>query len=292
MAFFRSLESREPPARRLFSDPTADSFLTLPLRIAAAATRLPAVRALVRESLDRLWPGARASGVARTRLIDDALRIAAAQGFEQVVVLGAGFDARSSRIPELADVRLFEVDHPRTFARKRACMAGAGSTRPRHVTWVEADLLNPGLIETLSGAGFDSATRSFFVCEGVTNYLSEEAVRGLLSLVSRCATGSRILFTYVHAEVLTDPSKFHGTDRLNRTLKSDDERWTFGLRPEQLADFLAEQGLELVWDRGSREYRAAYWGERGRHLCGYEFYRAALAEVALVDERGSDAEGQ
>ena len=292
MAFFRSLESREPPTRRLFTDSSADAFLTRPLRIAAGATRIPGVRGFVRGSLDRLWPGARASGVARTRLIDDALRIATSQGFEQVVVLGAGFDMRSSRIPELANVRLFEVDHPRTFARKRACLADAGSTRPRHVTWVEVDLLNPGLIETLSDAGFDPAKRSFFVCEGVTNYLSEEAVRGLLALVSRCATGSRILFTYVHAEVLTDPASFHGTGRLNRTLNSADERWTFGLRPEQLADFLAEQGLELVWDRGSREYRAAYWGERGRHLCGYEFYRAALAEVPLADERGSDAEGQ
>ncbi|HEY2370442.1 MAG TPA: class I SAM-dependent methyltransferase [Polyangiaceae bacterium] len=48
----------------------------------------------------------------RTRYIDDALREAVKGGFDQFVLLGAGFDARALRMPELAPKRVFEIDAP------------------------------------------------------------------------------------------------------------------------------------------------------------------------------------
>jgi len=47
--------------------------------------------------------------VPRTLAIDDAVR---EHGAAQVVVLGAGLDARAWRMPELAQAIVFEVDHP------------------------------------------------------------------------------------------------------------------------------------------------------------------------------------
>jgi hypothetical protein len=40
-----------------------------------------------------------------------------------------------------------------------------------------------------------------------------------------------------------------------------------------------ERGLALLADAGADEYRARYWGERGRRMRGFAFYRVALAEV-------------
>ena len=40
-------------------------------------------------------------------------------GFEQVILLGAGFDARAHRLPCLAQMPVFEVDHPNTLEEKR-----------------------------------------------------------------------------------------------------------------------------------------------------------------------------
>ena len=57
----------------------------------------------------------------RTRVIDDALRKFVARGGRQLVLLGAGYDCRALRMPELADARVFEVDHPATQGHKRAC---------------------------------------------------------------------------------------------------------------------------------------------------------------------------
>lgn len=47
--------------------------------------------------------------VPRTIAIDEAVR---ARPAPQVVILGAGLDARAWRMKELAGVDMFEVDHP------------------------------------------------------------------------------------------------------------------------------------------------------------------------------------
>ena len=48
--------------------------------------------------IDRRWLGARSSGIARTRFIDDTLLKTLQEGIQQVVILGAGFDCRAYRI--------------------------------------------------------------------------------------------------------------------------------------------------------------------------------------------------
>ncbi len=111
MALFRALESTRGPAR-LFDDPFACAFLPGGLRAVAHAARLPPVGELVRRCIDRRWPGVRTSAVARTRYIDDVVTGALRAGATQVVILGAGFDARAYRVPAMARAAVFEVDHP------------------------------------------------------------------------------------------------------------------------------------------------------------------------------------
>src|SRR4051812_28904965 len=48
----------------------------------------------------------------RTLAIDRVVRADVERGVRQVVVLGAGLDARPYRMPELAQSVVFEVDHP------------------------------------------------------------------------------------------------------------------------------------------------------------------------------------
>jgi hypothetical protein len=50
----------------------------------------------------------------RTAAIDQSVREAIAGGATQLVILGAGYDGRAWRLPELAGVKVFEVDHPAT----------------------------------------------------------------------------------------------------------------------------------------------------------------------------------
>jgi methyltransferase (TIGR00027 family) len=280
MALFRALESARGPGRRLFADPYAAAFLGWPLALVARAARLPGVAPRVARFIDQRWPGARSSGVARTRFIDDALTAALADGVGQVVLLGAGFDARAHRLPGIERARVFEVDHPATQARKRALLAGVLPAASERVRWVATDFSRGRLAEAMAAGGWDPDARTFFVWEGVTNYLTEDAVSDTLRWCARAAPGSRVLFTYVHRGVLDDPTAFVGTERLFATLAAVGERWTFGLEPAAVAGFLAARGLVLEEDVGAAEYRARYLGEAARALRGYEFYRIAVARVA------------
>jgi O-methyltransferase involved in polyketide biosynthesis len=89
--------------------------------------------------------------------------------------------------------------------------------------------------------------------------------------------GSYIIFTYVNKHVLENPRSFIGTEKLFRNLSKNDERWTFGFKPEELSDYLAKFGLTVLKDLGASEYRNIYMPDRKELLKGYEFYRVAFA---------------
>ncbi|MGO8946054.1 MAG: SAM-dependent methyltransferase [Ktedonobacterales bacterium] len=279
MALFRALESTSPAEHRLFTDVFAHGFLRPSLRLLVQMARLRLLGILVSQILDWRWPGARTSGIARTRYIDDACLEAIAAGFQQVVILGAGFDARAYRLPGMEKVRVFEVDHPVTLAAKQRLLHHVFAVLPSHVTFVSVDFTEHRLDEVMRIAGFDSTCRTLFLWEGVTNYLSAEAVDAMFHFVRTTASGSRILFTYIHRDVLDHPAAFSGTRSLVRTLRQVGESWTFGFDPDALPAYLQQRGLVLLADVGSVEYRARYLGKAQRHLHGYTFYRLALAEV-------------
>src|SRR5690348_2787058 len=111
MALFRALESsRRPAAARLFDDRYAARLLRGGLAALARVAALPLLGPAVAGLVDWRAPGARSSGVARTRRIDDAIRAARRDGIAQLVLLGAGFDCRAHRLTELAGARVFEID--------------------------------------------------------------------------------------------------------------------------------------------------------------------------------------
>jgi methyltransferase (TIGR00027 family) len=279
MAFFRALESQRPPRQRLFNDPYAACFLSPGFRRALRIASIPVLSRAIPWLADIIIPGARSSGIARTRWIDDALVAALAKGVRQVVILGAGFDCRAFRIPELRAARIFEVDHPQTFATKRAQLAQFIEREPSNLTFVQIDFNCQSLEEVLRQAGFDTSQRSIFLWEGVTNYLTAEAVTSVLRFVASCAAGTELIFTYVHRSALDRPATFPDAKKLLRSLEKIGEPWTFGLLPDEVAGFLQETGLRLRQDVSSRDYRSQFMGRCGRHMNGYEFYRVALADV-------------
>ncbi|HEX2486207.1 MAG TPA: SAM-dependent methyltransferase [Myxococcota bacterium] len=286
MALFRALETLRPPAERLFADPYARAFLP---RAWAAAVRLatlrPVARALER-AIDRRVAGARTSGIARTRLIDDRVTDAVAAGARQVVLLGAGFDTRALRLRELADVPVYEVDRAELLARKEEQLARrVGTSRARRIA-VPVDFLRDDFSRALESAGFERGRPTALLCEGVTNYLDAAAVGALFRFAGRCARGSRFVFTYVHADVIR--GRYAAADLAPLFTRLDElgEPWTFGFLPEELPAFCAERGLYVREDLGAAEYRSLALGARARGLSGYEFYRLAVAEVGRAADRG------
>jgi methyltransferase (TIGR00027 family) len=66
-----------------------------------------------------------------TRHFDEVLLSEIRAGVEQVVLLGAGYDSRPFRFRDaLGDIRVFEIDHPGTQARKRRMLEEIGEPSP------------------------------------------------------------------------------------------------------------------------------------------------------------------
>lgn len=279
MALFRALETALPTERRLFDDPFASRFLSPRLALVARLSGLPVFRTFFPWFIDRRWPGARSSAVARTCFIDTAIGCCLDERVEQLVLLGAGFDSRAYRLPALREMTVFEVDHPDTLASKRRTLERVLSVLPPHVRFVPTDFNQRQLEQAMAVAGYRESVRTVFLWEGVTNYLSEAAVDATLRWCSRAASRSQLIFTYVHRAALENPQAFFGTEKLFATLAAAGEKWTFGIDPSRLSEFLATRGLALERDLGAAEYRRLCFKDAARTMRGYEFYRIAMARV-------------
>ena len=277
MALFRALESSRPPGFRLFHDPYAATFLEGPRRWLYRIARFGPGRRLVEAVLDRGAPGARETGILRTRWID----VAAAAELEkatQLVLLGAGFDMRAYRLSAAASATIFELDYPETSLAKQAILRRALRSLPERVRYVGIDFQRRSVSEVLLQAGFDYTRPACFIWEGVTNYLKAEAVDQTLGEIRRTAAGNLLLFTYIDRGVLDHPDRYASARQLMARLASYGEPWTFGLDPRELAGFLAARGFDLIAESSIEE--TAPPERRGmRSLKGYEFYRLGAARV-------------
>lgn len=289
VALYRALETTETRRAPLFSDPFAKRFLPHELRWAERAARLRPLRRALERYADHRAPGARSSAIGRTRFIDDLVRHRVASGTEQLVILGAGFDTRAHRMPELDETHVFEVDRIETQRVKRARMDDAFDPRRARVTYVPVDFQRDDLGERLRASGWRPDSPTLFIWEGVTNYLSERAVAEVLTFIGSAAPTSAVVFTYIHRGVLDGSARFVGSEKLVANVQRLGEPWTFGLVPDELAAFVAPFGLTVEENLGADEYRRRYLTKSDRGLEGYAFYRIAVCGVAGT-ARGSGAE--
>jgi methyltransferase (TIGR00027 family) len=278
-ALFRTLEASVPERQRLFVDPYARRFLTWPLSLVGGLAVLPGGGRLARRVIDQRWPGMRASVVARTRLIDDTLCSLSNQERGQLVILGAGFDSRPYRLDCVRNVPIFEVDHPDTQGVKRRLLARALPALPPNVSFIPTDFNLHQLGPAMEASGFSRTLPTVFLWEGVTNYLTEDAVDATLRWCAQAVDRGILLFTYVHSDVLTHPEMFVGAQRMHATLAKVDELLTFGMDPAVMGPYLAQRGLDRQWDLGAEEYRGRYFGARAEAMVGHEFYRVVMARL-------------
>jgi methyltransferase (TIGR00027 family) len=131
--------------------------------------------------------------VPRTVRIDDAIRGRTAG---QLVVLGAGLDGRAWRLGELADVDVFEIDHPQSQRDKRE-RVGERPPTSRSLHYVPVDLARDPLADALATAGHRPDAETTWVWEGVVPYLDKADVTATVSAIAeRSAPGSALIVNY------------------------------------------------------------------------------------------------
>src|SRR5882672_5169852 len=106
---------------------------------AVQALSHPALRWAARLAERATVPGLLLHFMLRKRWIEEAVRAALAEGCEQVVVVGAGFDTLALRLSrEFRSATFVEIDHPATQASKMRAIERTGA--PGNLRFVPADL--------------------------------------------------------------------------------------------------------------------------------------------------------
>lgn len=165
---------------------------------------------------------------------------------EQFVLLGAGHDTRACG-PLVPDgVARFELDHPRVQALKRSSLREAGIETPG-VTFVPVDFGREDAFEKLTASGYDPGRKTAFLWEGVTLYLSEDAVRKTLRGVREHAAPGSVVVADVYGERMLRLARGKAA---RKTLEYTDEGFDFGLSfatdwEKTLRDFLDSESLTL-----------------------------------------------
>ncbi|MGH9230076.1 MAG: SAM-dependent methyltransferase [Acidimicrobiales bacterium] len=194
--------------------------------------------------------------VIRTRFYDDFVRAASADGCRQVVVLGAGLDARAFRLDWPAGTRLFELDLPDVLGFKQRVLSSEGAEpRCTRIT-IEVDLQTDWSAPVIA-AGLEPLACTAWVAEGLIPYLSgHDAERLLITIGELSSRGSRLALD--HAS--TDDESLLRQARATPTMDRITAMWKGGLGATA-AGWLRQHGwqVEVV----DHESLAAKYGRGG-----------------------------
>jgi methyltransferase (TIGR00027 family) len=271
-----AVEQNEPTGQRLVDDDLAELFLPTALRWLVAATRWGPARRLMIRASEFTGPGLWVNLACRKRFIDDKLK-EALDDIDAVVILGAGLDTRAYRLTRQVKIPVFEVDLPVNVAMKAKTVRRVLGELPLSVRLAALDFEHDDLLTALAEHGYRTDYRAFFICEGVTQYLTEDGVRRTLEGLRAAASGSRLVFTYVRRNFINGTNRY-GTRTLYRNTRQRHQLWQFGLEPDEVAGFIADYGWRLVEQAGPDELAQRYVEPTGRKLPASQLEWSAYAE--------------
>ena len=161
VAVYRARESARPDA--LFHDPYAQLL---------AGERGQQIAAFMPRQARNGWPM-----IARTKLMDDLVMAAIAEGCDCVLNLAAGFDTRPYRLAVPSSLRWIEADLPALTEEKEELLKDA---EPRcQLRRIKVDLADSGARVAMLKEAVGPSSNALVITEGLLVYLDEAQVRSL-----------------------------------------------------------------------------------------------------------------
>ena len=230
--------------------------------------RIPVVRSLFRNVISP--KGIYEYTIARTKYIDAVFKEVLAEGFDQILIFGAGFDTRALRFKnQTGNTRIFELDAPVTQKAKLDQYVKRGLCIPANVEFISIDFEKESLSKKLKGAGFSKDGRSLFVLEGLLMYLQPESVDETFRFMEKFAgEGSVIVFDYVRASVLRQVGSYYGERAIVKSVAKAGERWYFGIEEGELGGFLKKYGLIVSDHKDAQELEQMYFTDVSGEIVG------------------------
>ena len=193
----------------------------------------------------------------RTAFFDQFFLDAANAGIRQAVILAAGLDARSWRLPWPDGTTVYELDQPRVLEFKLSTLAAHGAEPACNRVAVAVDL-RQDWPAALRQAGFDPSAPSAWSAEGLMPYLPAAAQELLFERVhALTATGSRVAVEALGPKFLDPEFRTKRRERIDRVRRlmaeldpgrevpSTDRLWYFEER-EDVGDWFRRHGWDVT----------------------------------------------
>jgi methyltransferase (TIGR00027 family) len=193
----------------------------------------------------------------RTKFFDTSFVDAANAGIRQAVILAAGLDARSWRLPWPDGTTVYELDQDRVLDFKASTLHEHGAEPKANRVAVAVDLRHDWPT-ALQQAGFDPSAPSVWSIEGLLMYLPAAAQDLLFDRIQDLAApGSRIAVEGLGPEFAVPELRAQRRERMDRLrelmAKTDsqievpttDELWYFEER-EHVGDWLRRHGWDVT----------------------------------------------
>ena len=280
----RLIETLARPDKRIINDPYADIFV-----IGASFIKLMGHKLSVWLTR-KVTPGLHEHLISRTRFIDDLIQKQAVSGAEQYVILGAGYDSRAHRLELPSSLRIFEVDQPEVLSRKRSKLPKE-LPNSENVTYVTVDFTHQSLTEQLMAAGFDQSKSTVFTLEGVSQYITKEAVSSTIKdLAMLTQKASSIFFiSYVDELLDKDPEACFGKGYpkaakrakliTNLSAKAG-EPWISFYNTEEIESLLSQNGYSIKENVTLEDLNSLYFAPVGRTLPENQIFKLEHFVVA------------
>ena len=272
-----ALEQLVPDEQRIVHDVLAYRLMPAVMKGLINLCRIDPLRQMALNLVDRRVPGIRGGLLCRKRYIDEKLEEALSAGVQSVVILGAGFDTRAYRLPELASRQVYEVDLAQNIQAKQEKLERLFGRVPVHVKLAPMDFDSQKLEDALQQAGYSGLQPSFFIWEGVTQYISEAAVQKVFEFLRQAPGKSQLVFTYICKDFI-EGKRMYGLDVLYYQTRVQKQLWRFGLDPEAVGAFLGQYAWKELEQVGSAEYEERYLRPLKRKMPVMQVERAVLAE--------------
>jgi methyltransferase (TIGR00027 family) len=193
----------------------------------------------------------------RTKFFDTSFIDATDAGIRQAVILAAGLDARSWRLPWPDGTTVYELDQDRVLDFKASTLHEHGAEPKANRVAVAVDLRHDWPT-ALQQAGFDPSAPSVWSIEGLLMYLPAAAQDLLFDRIHELAApGSRIAIEGLGPDFAVPELRAQRRERMDRIrelmAKTDsqievpttDELWYFEER-EDVGDWLRRHGWDVT----------------------------------------------
>ena len=266
----RLIESLAKPDKRIIYDPYAKNFV-----LGANIIKLMGHRLSVWLG-NKIIPGMHEHLISRTRYIDDLIEKSTFANIEQYVILGAGYDSRAHRLKLPSKLKIFEVDQSEVQELKRLRLPDNMPNR-ESITYVDIDFNHQSLKEQLINVGFDQNKSTIFTLEGVSQYISREALDATLKEVADLNpnSNSKIFISYVNKLLNEDSKACFGkgyskpekaVSFITNSAAKMGEPWISFYSAEEVESILSQNNFTLIENKTLADLNSKYFTPVGRTI--------------------------